>query len=437
MKKSIAFVLLIGFAILGIGLVSAILSPLTAKAISQPTNVSIWIIQGPLALNIISPANGTYLTNISIPLDYHVSNADNVSYNLDNGANISIGLSHPVYFNTSEGTHTIYVYANKNGAIIAKNVTFNVNLTRLIISYIPEFKGSYRGNSTDFYSYSYEQLQNLSDICLEDIRYGKICFHVPINVIMDEFPLDNFVPVEENTNIFYNINGMNITALPNFNKSATIWIYNLTLTNPRILLDGSPCPSSICTYESYIGGTLKFNVTGFSYYSADESPTAPPIPPPACASPPCGPSPSITNATPGFQIAPCIAEWQCSNWSTSCINGFYKRTCYLDKWYCAAEFKPITERKCEIPEEKPYTRSFLRPLDCCLFGICWFRFIICWYWWLLILIVTIILIWIICKYLKKRRKQIVKYLRKRYIIKKPVESIKRGNYIEFKTPKNE
>jgi len=436
MKKSLVFVLFFVFVILSISITSAISGGLitktiTGEAVSQPTNVSLFILPSILALNITSPTNGTYLTNISIPLNYTVSDADNVWYNLDNGANISIGLANPVYFNTTEGVHTIFVYANKSGAIVVKNLTFTVNLTKIIVSYIPEFKGGYEGVSTDFYSYSYEQLQNLSDICLEERRYGKICFHVPINVIMDANPSDSFVPVQENTNITYNKNGMNITPIPNFNKSATIWIYNLTLTNPRILRDYSPCPADICKYESYAGGTLKFNVTGFSYYAADENPAPAPSPTPSE-----GGGGGAVNITP-IQIAPCIAEWTCSNWSTSCINGYYKRTCYLDRWYCAAEFKPITERKCEVPEEKPYTRSFLKPLDCCLFGVCWFRFIICWYWWMLILIAVLILVRLIYNYLKKRRKPVARVVRKKIAKIKISKAIRKGNYIEFKNPRNQ
>ncbi len=49
-------------------------------------------------------------------------------------------------------------------------------------------------------------------------------------------------------------------------------MYNLALNNPRILRDGSVCLSSICALLSYSSqnGTLLFNVTGFSAYSAED-----------------------------------------------------------------------------------------------------------------------------------------------------------------------
>ena len=51
-------------------------------------------------------------------------------------------------------------------------------------------------------------------------------------------------------------------------------ISNLTFTNPRILRDNEVCPSDICTMESYDDGNLTLNVTGFSEYSAEETPTS-------------------------------------------------------------------------------------------------------------------------------------------------------------------
>jgi hypothetical protein len=67
--------------------------------------------------------------------------------------------------------------------------------------------------------------------------------------------------------------------LPNFNKSATIYIYNLNFTDPRVLIDGSVCPATICTEINYSEGALKtlvFNVTQFSTYSAEETPVSTP-----------------------------------------------------------------------------------------------------------------------------------------------------------------
>jgi hypothetical protein len=65
---------------------------------------------------------------------------------------------------------------------------------------------------------------------------------------------------------------VNSSSVPGLNKSAKISFYGLSFNNPRILRDGAVCPSRICTKLSYAAGngTLIFNVTGFSNYSAED-----------------------------------------------------------------------------------------------------------------------------------------------------------------------
>jgi len=89
----------------------------------------------------------------------------------------------------------------------------------------------------------------------------------------DKDNTDNLLDVDSNINISSNRIEINSTEVPNFNKSTTLWLYNLNFAIPRILKDGVVCPSTICTKESYTGNTLKFNVTSFSVYSAEETPT--------------------------------------------------------------------------------------------------------------------------------------------------------------------
>ncbi|MBU2406625.1 MAG: hypothetical protein KKA26_01425, partial [Nanoarchaeota archaeon] len=62
------------------------------------------------------------------------------------------------------------------------------------------------------------------------------------------------------------------TALPELNTTATLTLYNLTFTNPRVLKDGAVC--SDCTEVSYTNNNFIFNVTSFSIYTAGETPTA-------------------------------------------------------------------------------------------------------------------------------------------------------------------
>jgi hypothetical protein len=249
------------------------LGSVTGGPAGQPMNVSVFILPSAPSLDILSPMNGTYLTNISLYLNYQVTGADNLWYNLDNTANVSV--TSPLYFNTTQGSHILYLYANNSGGVAKKNVSFHVNTTLLVINYSAY---PFDGDSSDFYRYTYEELQNLSPVRFERFNYGKIYFNGPINVLDDSNPTDGFVDIDHNVNISFNRIEINSTALPNFNKPATLSLYNLTFSNPRILRDGAVCPSSICTFENYSGGTLKtlkFNVTGFSVYSAEETPITP------------------------------------------------------------------------------------------------------------------------------------------------------------------
>src|SRR3989344_2484438 len=154
----------------------------TGKATSLPTNVSIEVIGTFPTLVILKPENKTYLKNESFILSFSVSGQQAVWYNLDREANITLASS-PFYFNVSEGSHTLYLFANNtDGDITLKNVTFAVNLTIFRVSY-NKYNSSYKGNSTDPMNYTYEDLQNLSGFILENINYGKILFNEEINLI--------------------------------------------------------------------------------------------------------------------------------------------------------------------------------------------------------------------------------------------------------------
>jgi len=241
----------------------------TGEATSHDVSMSIFVSVPLPSLSIINPKNKTYLTNHSILLNYSVNNEDSVWYNIDNGENTTITSS--IYFNTSQGGHILYLYANNTYGTTSRNVSFTTNSTKFIISYEGYTKG-YKGSSTNFIEYPYENIQNLSNIILEHTIYGKILFNEPINLTDDSNSTDNTVDIDSNTNMSNNRIKVNSTELPNFNKQATIWIYNLAFSNPRILKDGTVCSSSTCTFENYIGGILKFNATGFSVYSAEETP---------------------------------------------------------------------------------------------------------------------------------------------------------------------
>ena len=218
-------------------------------------------------LIIHKPKNETYLANSSLLLNYTASYEDAVWYNLDSGENTTV--SSESYFNTSEGSHMLYLYANNSLGTQMENVTFNVNLTQFTIH-----SDEYDGNSTNFNEYSSEDIQNLSGIILEDVLAGKIVFNEAINLTDDANLSDYEVDLDGNINISSSRIELDSDVLTNFNKSATLHFYGLTLSVPRILRDDVVCPASICTQRSYSGGILIFNVTGFTAYSVDETPAA-------------------------------------------------------------------------------------------------------------------------------------------------------------------
>lgn len=246
---------------------------ITGKASAQTTDLAIYILPTTNAtISIISPKNGTYFNGYSIPLNYSVSGQQSIWYNLNLGANTT--LSSPTYFNATDGEYALYLYANSTyGNVVSETVSFLVNSTKFQIIH-EEFKGTKKGNSTNFTIYSYEDIQDLEGIILENTDYGKILFNEDINMTADENFNDNRVDLDRHVNISSNRIELNSTALPNFNKKATLWLYGLGFSKPRILIDGEVCPSFICTEEDYSGGILKFNVTQFSFnYSAEETPT--------------------------------------------------------------------------------------------------------------------------------------------------------------------
>jgi len=121
----------------------------------------------------------------------------------------------------------------------------------------------FNGTSTDLTTVD---LRNITNLTFENSFAGKINFTSFID-------LSGGADVNRYINISFNRIEINSTALPALNKSATLHLYGLTFSNPRISRDGSVCPSSICTKLSFTGGNLTFNVTHFTVYSSEETPT--------------------------------------------------------------------------------------------------------------------------------------------------------------------
>jgi len=236
---------------------------ITGKQIDQSVSVSVSVVGIP-TLTINSPKNHTYFNN-TIRLSIS-SNGDNFWYSLDSEGNVSFNKE--ANLSVSSGSHIIYVYSNNTDGLSSKSVTFNINQGIFEIFY-QEFSGLTAGSSTDFNGYSYEEIQDSDEIVLENSNYGKIIFESPINLTADLISNDGEIDIDRNVNISHNRIELNSTALPNFNKSATLTLYSISYSNPEILKDGNSC--SECVLNYYSGGVLSFNVSSFSTYSSRES----------------------------------------------------------------------------------------------------------------------------------------------------------------------
>src|SRR3989338_6860183 len=112
-------------------------SSITGKATSAGASLTIFVNASP-SIQIISPSNGTYF-NTNISLNFISLSEDYVWYKLDDGANQF--LSGNTAFNTTNGFHRIYLYANNSYGNSSANVAFTVNTSSFQIDF-STFNGS-------------------------------------------------------------------------------------------------------------------------------------------------------------------------------------------------------------------------------------------------------------------------------------------------------
>ncbi|MCX6707763.1 MAG: hypothetical protein NT001_06535 [Candidatus Woesearchaeota archaeon] len=204
---------------------------------------------------------------------FYEPNGDALAFNSTLPANITVSI------NQTTGIATLTPHAGFNGKNWitfyaydpAKNRAESNNLSVVARSTILNYS-NFSGSTTDFNSLSDQELQNISDVKIEKVDYGIISFAEAINISSN-------TDLTSNINISFNYIYINETALPGLDKKATLSFYNLSFNNPRILKDGAVCPASECTRVDYSEGMLVFNVTGFSSYSSEETPSETPSAP--------------------------------------------------------------------------------------------------------------------------------------------------------------
>jgi len=238
---------------------------LSGKVTNNPLNLSI-VVGGPPDVIISRPVNFTYNFNESIELRFIISGGNPTAismnwFSIDDGTNTTInGFFN---FSASEGSHKLKFYVNNTAGILndTESISFSVNNSfRYNVSY-----AQYSGNTTNFNNMNKSQMENITNFTLEKPSFGKILFLEDINMSQDDVNLDLFTEIRSN---YLVINSSYVSFL---NKSAELSLYGLTFSDPRILIDGGVCPSTVCNKISYSGGILRFNVSHFSAYSSEET----------------------------------------------------------------------------------------------------------------------------------------------------------------------
>ena len=238
---------------------------LNTKATAILFGLSVQVDDGFPRIYINSPLNKTYNYNNSIGLNFTAvdSSLDKIYYNIDDGGNITI-TTNTTFSVSSTNSHILKLFANDTlGQLNSSSVTFSINLSK---GYDIDYNKFNEGQTTNLGSMNITQLQNLSNVKLEKLNNGIIEF-------IDNINISKNLNISQYINISFNKIELDSNNLPEFNKNATLKLYNLTFTNPRILKDGNLCSSPACNKNSYSNGILSFNVTGFTVYSSEETPS--------------------------------------------------------------------------------------------------------------------------------------------------------------------
>ncbi len=191
------------------------------------------------------------------------------------------------------------------------------------------FAGSFNGTSTNFSALNNTELEAVSNMRLEAAPYGMIVFNgstINLTTMAENYMID----LDSHINITYNTIWINVTALPALDVPATLYLYSLPFTNPRLLADRGICPSTVCLKLNYTRGTMAFNVTGFGpVYSAEEIPIKEEI-----------------VEEPSAQGG-CIYRWTCSEWTSCYPNNQQTRSC-INIGTCPDTWRPpASHQECE------------------------------------------------------------------------------------------
>ena len=248
-------------------------------------------------ITINAPSDNSGQTN-NLTVSYSVNDANNISNcylilngNVNSTNSSAIVKQAPQIFNLRN-----LIIGNYNWSINCSDNHNNVkNSETKKFSIIN--KNNFTGTTTNLSS---TNVSNITNFTIENPSHGKINF-------IQEVDLSSGANIDDYVNISFNRIEINSSSLPELNKTARLQLYNLTFVNPQILKDNEACSSEYCNEENYTSGILTFNVTGFSIYSARETPiTETSTTSSASGGSDSGINPKNQNCTP---------NWDCSSWS--------------------------------------------------------------------------------------------------------------------------
>jgi len=169
-------------------------------------------------------------------------------------------------------------------------------------------------------------LTNFLDFRIGISKYGKIEFGNNV-VKLVKTSGSNYVQanLDKNFNFTKNKVEVNSSDLPDVNKAATITLFNISVSNPRILRDGEICSDCTIVLWDSENKTLVFTVPHFTTYEIVETPI----------SDSGGDSGSGSSGGGGGSsgggggVATCsVIDWNCPSWNgVSCINAKRTREC--------------------------------------------------------------------------------------------------------------
>lgn len=213
------------------------------------------------SLTVVSPLNNTADIDGWVYFNYTAVDAfvglDSCWLTINGEINMSnVSSEVPENFTVSliEGRYAWNVSCNDSLNNVANSDTYDLSIV---------LATEFSGDTTDI---SQVNVTNIINLVIEVPSYGKINF-------TDDVDLSNGGDLNTYLNISFNSINVNTSVLPELNKSAMLYLYNLTFSNPRILREGLVCPSDVCVNILYSGGVLEFSTMSFSVYSTEETPT--------------------------------------------------------------------------------------------------------------------------------------------------------------------